>query len=166
MNLTPSWINLFALAIPSGGEDLSSWTFSSILYFWPLMVTPPIWLSKSWVGLAASYSALSPGAIGPVMEVTTPIFKIWGWAGAGLEDGGGGAGATEDVGGGTGAAVDDEGGGAGTWEVVVGGAVVVALGAQAPNRGNETSARIKKIIPIRTWILFIWPSLRNDSTLS
>jgi len=53
------------------------------------------------------------------------------------------------VGGGTGAAVDD-GGGAGAWEVVVGGAVVVALGAQAPNRGNETSARIKKKIPIRT----------------
>lgn len=97
----------------------------------------------------------NPGATGPVIEVTTPILKVWGCAAVGAGDDGGGAGAAEDDGGGAGAAEDDGGGGAGAAEVAGGAAVVAVLGAQALIKGNDTSASNRKKMPRITGALFI-----------
>ena len=99
----------------------------------------------SCVGLAPSNMDFNPGATGPVIEVTTPILKVWGWAGGGAaEDDGGGAGAAEDDGGGAGAAEED------------GGADVVGvLGAQAFNKGKDASASKRIRMPRNTEALFI-----------
>jgi len=96
----------------------------------------------------------NPGATGPVIEVTTPILKVWGLAGGGAWDDGGGAGAAEDDGGGAGAAEDD-GGGAGAAEEDGGADVVGVLGAQALNKGKDASASKRIKISRNTEALFI-----------
>jgi len=106
----------------------------------------------------------NPGATGPVIEVTTPILKVWGWVAGGAWDDGGGAGAAEDDGGGAGAAEDDgggagaaedDGGGAGAAEVDGGADVVGVLGAQALNKGKDASASKRIKMPRNTEALFI-----------
>jgi hypothetical protein len=95
-----------------------------------------------------------PGATGPVMDVTTPILKVWAAAGGAVEEGaveeGGGA-AVEEVAGG----LEEDGGGAGAVEV--GAAEEVAEGVLEAHpliSGKTASTRKRKTIPVSNKVLF------------